>query len=202
MKRILFLALALSVAGSAFAGQISSDFHQNASVNMVTVVVQFSSAPTAALFSVLTGNGATLKNKFNHVPKVQVITVPQRLVSLISQIPGVKFVSPDRQVHKHLDLTAATVGSTLANQYGWTGQGIGVAVIDSGIDATNADLKTGTGASRVVYSEDFTGQGTTADLYGHGTHVAGIVGGNGANSGGKYKGIAPNAKPAPATTAG
>ena len=95
---------------------------------------------------------------------------------------------------KHLDLTAATVGSNLANQYGWTGQDIGVAVIDSGIDVNNADLKTSSGVSRVVYSEDFTGQGTTADLYGHGSHVAGIIGGNGANSGGKYQGIAPGAK--------
>ena len=60
--------------------------------------------------------------------------------------------------------------------------------------STNADLKTSSGASRVVYSEDFTGQGTTADRYGHGSHVAGIIGGNGANSGGKYNGIAPESK--------
>src|SRR5206468_714500 len=94
----------------------------------------------------------------------------------------------------HLDLTAGTVGSTIANQYGWTGKNVGIAVIDSGVDATNADLKTSTGASRVVYSEDFTGQNTTVDRYGHGTHVAGIIAGNGANSGGKYKGIAPESK--------
>jgi serine protease AprX len=43
----------------------------------------------------------------------------------------------------------------------------------------------------VVYGEDFTGEGITRDLYGHGTHVAGILGGSGANSGGKYRGVAP-----------
>ena len=192
MKRTFQIALALSVAGCAFAGQVSTDFHTTNGVNMVTVIVQFSSTPTAALFSLLAGNGATTKKQFNHIPKVQVISIPTRMVGLIAQIPGVKFVTPDRQVVKHLDLTAATVGSNIANQYGWTGKGIGVAVIDSGIDATNADLKTSSGVSRVVYSEDFTGEGTTADLYGHGSHVAGIVGGNGANSGGKYAGIAPN----------
>ena len=160
----------------------------------MTVVVQYSSTPTAALFNLLAGNGATTKSRFNHVPKVQVITVPERLVPLIAQLPGVKMVSPDRKVVKHLDLTAGTVGSAIANQYGWTGKNVGIAVIDSGVDAANADLKTSSGASRVVYSEDFTGQGTTADRYGHGSHVAGIIAGNGANSGGKYKGIAPESK--------
>ena len=106
-------------------------------------------------------------------------------VNGIAHNPAVKYISLDRTVQKHLDLTAATVGANLAFQSGLTGAGVGVAVIDSGIDATNADL-----GGRVVYSEDFVGTGTK-DLYGHGTHVAGIIGGNGANSGGKYRGIAP-----------
>jgi serine protease AprX len=127
--------------------------------------VQFSSTPTAALFSLLSGNGATTKKKFNHVPKVQVISVPERMVPFIAQLPGVKLVSPDRKVVKHLDLTAGTVGSAIANQYGWTGKNIGIAVIDSGVDATNADLKTSNGASRVVYSE-LHGPRHIADRYG------------------------------------
>ena len=54
-----------------------------------------------------------------------------------------------------------------------------------------------TGHSRVVYHQDFTGTPTTNsngaqyDLYGHGTHVAGIIGGNGSLSGGQYAGVAP-----------
>jgi serine protease AprX len=48
-----------------------------------------------------------------------------------------------------------------------------------------------------VYHQDFTGTPTTNaagaqyDLYGHGTHVAGIIGGNGYLSGGQYEGVAP-----------
>ena len=97
MKRILHLTLALSVAGCAFAGQVSSDFHSNNSVNKVTVVIQFSSTPTAALFAMLSGNGATTKKQFNKIPKVQVISVAERLVPLIAKLPGVKRITPDRR---------------------------------------------------------------------------------------------------------
>ncbi len=46
---------------------------------------------------------------------------------------------------------------------------------------------------RVVYSEDFTGEGRTDDPYGHGTHVASLAAGNGRISNAEYIGIAPNA---------
>src|SRR5687768_7903594 len=76
------------------------------------------------------------------------------------------------------------------------GQGIGVAVVDSGISLTSADLRVGNGSnnSRVVAQVRFTsagGGGNMADQNGHGTHVAGIIGGNGAASGGTHLGIAP-----------
>jgi serine protease AprX len=77
-------------------------------------------------------------------------------------------------------------------QLGLTGKGIGVAILDSGI-APHPDL-----AGRIVASVDFTG-GTVgrlvppADPGGHGTHVAGLVAGDGTASGGVYAGVAPGA---------
>ncbi len=69
-----------------------------------------------------------------------------------------------------------------------TGKGIGIAVIDSGI-AAHPDL-----AGRIVTSQDFNPNvSDTNDAYGHGTAVAGIIGGDGTASGGKYIGIAPQA---------
>ncbi len=74
---------------------------------------------------------------------------------------------------------------------GITGQGITVAVIDSGVAPVN-DLGV---SSRIVASVDFTSTDNSArDPGGHGTHVAGIVGGNGYDSGKAYEGIAPDAK--------
>ena len=63
------------------------------------------------------------------------------------------------------------------------GTGIGVAIIDSGI-SDHGDLHNASGASRVVYSQSFVaGDTTTPDKFGHGTHVAGLIGGTGASSG-------------------
>src|SRR2546423_884192 len=73
-----------------------------------------------------------------------------------------------------------------------TGKGIGVAILDSGI-APHPDL-----AGRIVASVDFTSGGpgalvAPADPGGHGTHVAGLVAGDGTASGGAYAGVAPGA---------
>src|SRR5439155_19492196 len=67
--------------------------------------------------------------------------------------------------------------------------------IDSGINATHADLADAiTGASRVTRFVDFVNNAPVAyDDYGHGTHVSGIIAGNGADSGGARAGIAPAA---------
>jgi serine protease AprX len=70
-------------------------------------------------------------------------------------------------------------------QMGLTGAGIGVAVIDSGI-SSDADFS---GLSqRMSFNKN---SNTVNDVNGHGTHVAGIIGGNGAGSNGLYKGVAP-----------
>jgi len=78
------------------------------------------------------------------------------------------------------------------------GSNIGVAVIDSGI-APHLDLQTSDGLqSRIVYSESFLpSDPSPVDTYGHGTHVAGIVGSNGLSSSaggyrGDFRGMAPN----------
>ena len=61
------------------------------------------------------------------------------------------------------------------------GEGVGVAVVDSGINDRHPDLK-----GRVVYSYNYlTNSSDAADDCGHGTHISGIIGGTGEASGGR-----------------
>src|SRR6185503_9735957 len=85
----------------------------------------------------------------------------------------------------------AVLRATLGVQDAWTGRGVTVAVIDSGLEMSTEF----TGRVKAFY--DFTNGQTTAtsafDDYGHGTHVAGTIAGNGALSTNKaYHGLAPN----------
>ena len=94
-------------------------------------------------------------------------------------------------------LANAFIYSIRANQ-AWNssaylqGNGIGVAVVDSGVNP-NGDLFTVMGVNRQVADVRFNNDynQTATDGYGHGTHVASVVGGDGSESSGKYIGVAP-----------
>ena len=132
--------------------------------------------------------------------------VPNDALPEIAASPLVERVSLDRVVVATMDRTAETVGAVSARQnFGVDGAGIGVAVIDSGIIGWHDDLADGRGGQRVVDYVDFSGDvvdcggvaggGTVPeDGFGHGTHVAGIIAGNGADSDGGITGIAPRAQ--------
>jgi subtilisin family serine protease len=100
-------------------------------------------------------------------------------------------VAVDREVTGTMQRTAATVGATwVTEQLGYDGTGIGIAIIDSGVASWHDDL----GPNRVVHFVDFVSDLPLAhDGYGHGTHVAGIIAGNGYDSDGERRGIAPGA---------
>lgn len=94
----------------------------------------------------------------------------------------------DRRVQVQADQNVSMIGAPQAWAAGYTGQGVKVAVLDTGIDATHPDL-----AGKVAGSANFTDDPDVVDHYGHGTHVASIIAGSGAASGGRYEGVAPDA---------
>ncbi|GAB3436244.1 S8/S53 family peptidase [Flindersiella endophytica] len=96
----------------------------------------------------------------------------------------------DGRVRASLDQSVPQIGAPDAWRDGYTGAGVKVAILDTGIDSAHPDL-----ADAIVEAKDFTGSPSgTRDLNGHGTHVASIVTGNGAASNGRYQGVAPDAE--------
>jgi len=109
----------------------------------------------------------------------------------IIESPEIEFISFDSQVYALLDIAAPTMEAHFPHDKSLEGEGITVAVIDTGV-APHYDLTRPT--NRLIGFKDFVNNKTTPyDDNGHGTHVAGIIAGNGYSSRGKYVGIAPKA---------
>ena len=130
----------------------------------------------------------------------QLLDVPNGLLKSMAANPSVFKLQYDRPIKTHNYRTAVTVGARSVQDYlGLTGAGIGIAVIDSGISAWHDDLTNNTsklfpyGNQRVNKFVDFVnGRTLPYDDNGHGTHVAGIIAGNGYDSYGEKRGIAPD----------
>ncbi len=130
-----------------------------------------------------------------------VLDIPNGQLKALATNPNVARVHFDRPAVKHDYRTVMTIGSrAVSRALGYTGAGIGVAVIDSGIATWHDDLTTMRagaypyGNQRVAAFVDFVnGQITPYDDDGHGSHVAGIIAGNGFDSNGKQAGVAPEA---------
>ena len=146
----------------------------------VRVIVQYAQTPPATNPGLISGLLNTTLNLVFNVVHAVVYTVSGSSLSTLANDPNVVYISPDRTLTGQLDYTAAAVNAGAAWRSKLTGAGIGVAVIDSGI-SSSPDLSVLGLLPRVVYTEDFTG-GNGRDAYGHGTHVAGIIGANGVSS--------------------
>ena len=206
--RVLGLALLMLSAIPSYAGKpapnkLSPDLQSViGSKGMVTVNVQYRKYPSNGYLKGRQSGGATLRWQLPTITAVT-MTVPTSMLATLANEANVVYISADRPLGMTAnpqteEFVTAVQADVAASQYGFDGTGVGVAVIDSGI-ATNSDLNNANGSSRVVYSQSFVaGDSTTSDKFGHGTHVAGLIGGSGANSGSgngypaTYAGVAPN----------
>ena len=124
--------------------------------------------------------------------------MPNATVLTLAASSLVDRVALDRLTLGFNERTSATIGADVVReQLGYDGAGIGVAVIDSGVTPWHDDLAdpAAPDTQRVDQFVDFVhGSTERYDDYGHGTHVAGIIAGNGADSDGTRSGIAPKAR--------
>ena len=131
----------------------------------------------------------------------QVLDLPNGVLKKLAAHPSVFRVHHDRDIASHNYRTSIATGArTVHQQLGYTGAGITIAVIDSGIATFHDDLTNKTsklypyGNQRVSKFVDFVnGRALPYDDNGHGSHVAGIIAGNGADSEGEKSGSAPGA---------
>ncbi|MEO5953532.1 MAG: S8 family peptidase, partial [Chloroflexia bacterium] len=179
---------------------------------MVKVIVQ-KSAKTDAPDKMVEQLGGTVTSQLNII-NAFVAKIPAGSISRLAAAGNIRAITPDAKVvdtskedyAKATEATEATDAGTNSNLISaypqstgatslWNnniqGQGVTVAVVDSGVNGLHEDLKGSNGASRVVVNKEFSPSTDTHDGYGHGTHVAGIIGGNGARSNGGYIGMAP-----------
>jgi serine protease AprX len=184
----------------AFAGpqKISGDLQAKTTADQVDVIVQFTQVPTAVHHEKILSRGGMIKRELGQF-KGAAYSMPASALADLADDPDVVYISPDRPLKGASnpvpslanDYRYFTINANNAASKGLYGAGIGVAVIDSGI-ANVPDIT----AKNIVYSQDFTGLGSAADQYGHGTHVTGILAGNGSKSTGStysytFSGIAP-----------
>ncbi|AIE84349.1 S8 family peptidase [Fimbriimonas ginsengisoli] len=209
-RRIAGILATVSAAVSAFGQAPSTDtFVKKAlaapSEGRINLLVQNSRSMTGADAAKLAHLGGYV---YRHLPivKSNAINIPTKKLRKLLSLPFVSHVSEDVSVRKSDVYTVESSGASTAwQQYSTTGSGVGVAIIDSGIRPDNdfgflndwdfTDLLN----NRIVANANFSPDSFFAnDLCGHGTHVAGIVGGNGKSSSARncfvtYYGIAPEA---------
>ena len=207
----LFVATLAAVCPPAAAAQIAGNDKLGPMLEVRSrqlsgrsrVIVEFKNEPDAR---VITGTrGAAGRQLLS--ARAQVVDVENLALTDLVRHPQVARMHIDHPAFATMERTGAAIAATIARQsFRLTGKGIGVAVIDSGITAWHDDLylagvRSPRAAPRIVHFKDFTKPSNPriwtseqpSDAYGHGTHVAGIIAGNGFDSNGARSGIAPGA---------
>jgi serine protease AprX len=196
LSQLLTISLLCTTARAQPAGVLDPLLRPRTSLltgqSRVVVVAQ-SAASLATATQLIQVLGGTLGRPLP-VINGRAAIVPNTGLMALANSTAVQHLALDRLIVGAMERTGRTTGATaVREEFGLDGSGIGVAVIDSGITAWHDDLSdTGQSVQRVDRFVNFVdGSVTPSDEYGHGTHVAGIIAGNGFDSAGARSGIAP-----------
>jgi serine protease AprX len=206
----IFITMLITPAGSVVtyhtAPKAQSELLQAAIQNpeqLVAVVVQKQGQTDHAEEQVVK-QGGTITHALDIINAFAAEMTAQSAVEL-SRMETVRWVSLDAKVTSSACAQCVDTAN-LANSYiktiradkawntspYWQGKGVGIAILDSGINPSG-DLYTTMGVNRqvadVYFNTDYNQN--TSDGYGHGTHISSVAAGDGSDSNGKYIGVAP-----------
>jgi len=211
LKRARSLTIAVCVAAATIASVEASTSDPREKLD--PVLAKRATQLTGRSRVIVEFNGATDVRVFRRGTvgrslgtRAHVGEVDNTLLVTLAADPRVTRVVVDRPAVATLDRTGAAVGAVVAREeFGLSGRSVGVAVIDSGVSGGHNDLylnRNGRRFEHVEHFRDFASSyspgvwaaQTPFDPYGHGTHVTGVIAGNGYESRGARRGVAHNVR--------
>ena len=187
-RRPITCAFALMVLGSLIGTSVEAgERHAKLSQDLEQQLASGSSGRTSVILDpgIASRHGLQIKKRLERSEVVEV--TPEQLAALAND-PTISHLSGDARVQGMLATAVMATGADqvrggISGLPGYTGRGVGVAVLDSGC-SNHASIR-----KSVIASFDFTNSKTGLDEYGHGTFVASII----AGQDDQYSGIAPGA---------
>lgn len=192
MKKLFFLSLIfisfVTILGLFLSTHVSAQKENSSDHVPGQVLVKFKQGtPQQEIDRQIRGAQAKIAGKIDLID-VLVLRMPEkaedRVVNALSNNPNVEFAELDFIATALMDVNDPdfpkqwglenTNDADIDAAAAWdktTGNGTIVAILDTGISKSHPDLS----SQVLVDRTDFTGSATDDDIYGHGTHVAGIV---------------------------